>query len=212
MGGCCEDKCGALAALREKQSRVLKTVLVINAIMFVVELSAGLFYRSSSVLADSLDMFGDAVVYASSLYVLGRGPLWNARIAILKGGIMMAFGLGVLADGVAKVLASSPPDAQGMGIIGMSALAANLYCLHLLARHRTDDINMRSVWICSRNDIAANLGVLVASAAVAASRTRWPDLIVGALIAALFARSAISILRAALTQRRELASAAARPA
>lgn len=208
MDACCERKSAALAALREKQSRVLKTVLVLNATMFIVELVAGMVYRSSSVLADSLDMFGDAVVYATSLYVIGRGQLWNARMALLKGVIMMFFGIGVLVDAIAKAVAVTPPDARGMGVIGGCALAVNVYCLFLLSRHRADDINMRSVWICSRNDIVANLGVLAASGAVAVLGARWPDLVVGVLIAVLFVRSAIAILRAAIAERREALRAA----
>ncbi len=202
MSGCCEGKCDAASALRERQGRVLKIVLGINLVMFIVEGAAGVLTRSSSVLADSLDMFGDAVVYASSLYVLGRGARWQARMAALKGTIMVVFGLGVLADTMLKALGARPPVAEGMGAIGIIALAANLFCLYLLTRHREDDINMRSVWLCSRNDIVANVGVLLAAAAVGALHSRWPDVIVGTAIAGVFLSSALRVMREAITELR----------
>lgn len=192
---CCEAKSDALAALRKKQARVLKIVLCINAAMFLAEVIAGLLARSSSVLADSLDMFGDAAVYASSLYVLGRGRLWQARMAVGKGAVMLAFGSAVVFDVVMKLSGARSPSAEGMGAIGVVALAANLACLFLLTRHREDDINMRSVWLCSRNDIIANVGVLVAAAGVAWTGSRWPDIAVGSLIAVVFLTSAFKVLR-----------------
>lgn len=202
MGSCCENKCDALAALRKKQRSVLLVVLGINATMFVVEVIVGLLTRSNSVLADSLDMFGDAVVYASSLYVLERGRVWQGRVAALKGVIMVVFGLSVLADAVAKALGSRLPAAGGMGVIGAVALGANLYCLYLLTSHRDDDINMKSVWICSRNDIIANVGLLAAAGGVALLHSRWPDIIVGLIVAGLFLSSAFGVLRAAIGELR----------
>lgn len=207
MSSCCESKCDALAALRARQSRVLKIVLAINAVMFVVEVVTGLIAGSSSVLADALDMFGDAVVYASSLYVLSRGAVWQARMAVLKGSIMVLFGIGVLGDVVLKALGARLPSAEGMGAIGIAALAANLFCLYLLTSHRADDINMRSVWLCSRNDIIANIGVLLAAAGVRWSETRWPDVLVGTVIAAAFLSSAWRVLREAFAALRGHASA-----
>ena len=197
MSSCCEAKCGALAALRAKQARVLKIVLAINAVMFFVEAVAGFMTGSSSVLADSLDMLGDAAVYATSLYVLGRAQVWQARVAVVKGLIMVAFGAAVVIDVALKLAGARPPHAEGMGIIGVVALAANLVCLYLLTRHREDDINMRSVWLCSRNDIIANVGVLLAAAGVAWTGTRWPDIAVGSVIAFLFLSSATKVLREA---------------
>lgn len=195
MSGCCEGTCDALAALRARQGRVLKIVLGINAAMFVIEVVAGLVTRSSSLLADSLDMLGDAVVYASSLYVLGRGLLWQTRIARLKAGVMIFLGLSVLLDAALKAAGAKPPIAEGMGAMGVVALGANLLCLYLLTRHREDDINMRSVWICSRNDIIANVGVLLAAAGVSAFQSRWPDVVVGGVIATVVFSSAFRVLR-----------------
>lgn len=202
MSGCCEGKCDALSGLRGRQGRVLKIVLVINLVMFVFEVVAGVITRSSSVLADSLDMLGDAVVYASSLYVLDRGERWQARMAVLKGSIMSLFGVGVLADTVLKAVVARPPVADGMAATSLLALAANLSCLYLLTRHREDDINMRSVWVCSRNDIVANVGVLLAAAAVGITSSRWPDLLVGTAIALVFLSSSIRIVHEALTELR----------
>jgi len=197
MSGCCDNKCEALEALRAKQSRVLKIVLVINAAMFLAEVVAGLLTHSSSVLADSLDMLGDAVVYASSLYVLGRGPVWQSRMAVFKGGVMVLLGLSVLIDAGLKARGARPPVAEGMGVMGLVALGANLLCLYLLTRHREDDINMRSVWLCSRNDIVANVGVLLAAAGVALFESRWPDVLVGAVIAIVVLSSAARVMREA---------------
>lgn len=211
MGSCCESKCDALAALRAKQARVLKVVLATNAVMFIVEAGAGLLARSSSVLADSLDMFGDAAVYASSLYVLDRGPRWQARVALAKGLVMVAFGAGVVVDVALKIAGTRAPSAEGMGAIGVVALAANLVCLYLLTRHRADDINMRSVWLCSRNDIIANVGVLFASAGVAWTGTHWPDVVVGSVIAFVFLSSASTVLREAMHELRADARSSARP-
>lgn len=202
MSSCCESTCGALAALRAKQARVLKIVLAINAVMFFVEAAAGLMTRSSSVLADSLDMLGDAAVYASSLYVLGRAPVWQARMALAKGLIMVTFGAAVVVDVALKLAGARPPHAEGMGVIGFVALSANLVCLYLLTRHREDDINMRSVWLCSRNDIIANVGVLIAAGGVALTGTRWPDIAIGTVIAFVFLSSATKVLREAAQELR----------
>jgi cation diffusion facilitator family transporter len=191
---CCDRKAGELALLRESQARVLKIVLAINAGMFVLELGVGLWSGSTALLADSLDMLGDAGVYAISLYVLGRGAAWEARAAMLKGGAMLVFGVGVAADAVAKAVRDVMPSTGAMTLVGATALLANTGCLLLLLRHRRDGLNMRSTWLCSRNDVAANLGVLAAAGAVTVFRSKWPDLIIGATIALLFLRSATSIL------------------
>jgi cation diffusion facilitator family transporter len=172
---------------------VLKAVLAINTAMFVVEVVAGILARSTALLADSLDMFGDALVYGFSLYVIARGMKWRATAALLKGLIMAAFGLAVLSEAVHKMLSPVVPTAETMGAIGLLALAANTVCLALLWRHRQDDINMRSTWLCSRNDVIANLTVLLAAAGVWFMQSMWPDVLVGTVIAALFLRSAFHV-------------------
>lgn len=199
MKDCCEQKTVELTTLRQRQSQVLWVVLAINTVMFGVELVAGLLGRSTALLADSLDMLGDATVYGFSLFVLDRGLRWRNRAALLKGLIMAAFGAGVLTEAIMKAVTGIMPSGQTMGLIGMVALAANLFCLLLLVRHRHDDLNMRSTWLCSRNDIIANLGVLVAAGLVLLVHSRWPDILIGSAIALLFLASAFGVLRASLT-------------
>ena len=195
MATCCEDKACEVTALRESHGRVLWIVLGINALMFVVEGTAGLLAHSTSLLADALDMLGDALVYGFSLFVLARSARWQAGAALAKGGFMLAFGVAVLAEAAYKVLHPMLPGVETMGIVGAIALAANIICFSLLYRHRTDNLNMSSTWLCSRNDLIANIAVLAAAGATYLLASRWPDIIVGCIIAALFLRSAFGVLR-----------------
>lgn len=191
------DRCCEVREVPRGQRRVLGVVLAINAAMFLAESAAGLLAHSTALLADSVDMLGDAIVYGFSLHVVARGPIWQARAAMLKGLVMAAFGFGVLAEAVTKVVRGTTPTAEVMGTVGLIALAANGVCLWLLWRRRADDVNMRSAWLCSRNDVLANAGVLLAAAGVAATGAAWPDLLVGLAIAALFMGSAAGVLREA---------------
>jgi Co/Zn/Cd efflux system component len=200
------DCCDITADYTERQRRVLRVVLWINVAMFLAEATAGLLAHSTALLADSVDMLGDAIVYGFSLYVVGRGSVWQARGALLKGTIMAAFGAGVLAEVALKVAGGVVPVAETMGAMGAIALAANVVCLALLWPRRTDDVNMRSAWRCSLNDVAGNVGVLVAGAGVAVTGRAWPDIAVGLLIAAMFMTSAVGVIRDA---RRHLRPAAA---
>ena len=200
MDPCCEAKTDELAGLRRRQGRVLVTVLAVNVVMFGVEFTAGLLSGSTALLADSLDMLGDSLVYAFSLYVLHRGLAWRARAALAKGLIMAAFGVGVLVEAGIRMRAGVPPLVPTMAAVGALALLANAWCFALLWRHRGDDINLRSTWLCSRNDLVANGAVLVAAALVAWSGSVWPDLLVGVAIAVLFLRTAGSVLRDALAE------------
>jgi Co/Zn/Cd efflux system component len=193
MKDCCEVR----ADIPEQQRRVLRVVLCINITMFLVECIAGIVANSTALLADSVDMLGDAIVYGFSLYFVARGAVWQTRATLLKGFIMAAFGVGVLVQVVVKLLAGLIPSAEIMGGIGLLALVANATCLGLLWSRRADDINMRSAWICSLNDVGANVAVLVAGAAVALSNSGWPDIIVGLLIAGMFGASAANVIRSA---------------
>jgi cation diffusion facilitator family transporter len=195
MADCCADKSCEITAMCTTHGRVLWIVLLINAVMFVVEGWAGLLVHSTSLLADALDMFGDAFVYGFSLFVLARSARWQAGAALAKGGFMLVFGLGVLGEAIHKVLYPVMPGVATMGVIGGLALAANLLCFFLLYRHRSDNLNMRSTWLCSRNDVIANAGVLAAAACSSALTSRWPDIAVGVVIACLFLRSALHVLR-----------------
>jgi Co/Zn/Cd efflux system component len=192
---CCE-----FHEVPHQQRRVLRAVLWINAGMFLVESGAGVLAHSSALFADSVDMLGDAVVYGFSLYVVGRGPAWQARAGLVKGITMAAFGAGVLVQVGYKVAHGLAPAVEVMVTVGLLALAANVLCLSLLRARRDDDLNMRSAWVCSRNDVIGNAAVLVAAALVALTGSPWPDIVVGLAVAAMFSRSAAQVVREALRQ------------
>jgi Co/Zn/Cd efflux system component len=204
MADCCSDKACEIEVLRKRQSATLKAVLAINAVMFAVELTAGLLASSVSLVADSLDMLGDALVYGFSLYVVARGARMKAMSALLKGGVMATFGLFVLGQATWKIMVPQVPVFEAIGAIGLLALAANSLCLALLWRHRAEDINMTSVWLCSRNDIIANVAVLAAALGVWVTASGWPDIVVGLALAVLFLRSALFVLRASITELRAI--------
>jgi Co/Zn/Cd efflux system component len=202
MDDCCIDKTCAVDELRERQSATLRIVLLVNAAMFLVELVSGLLAGSVALLADSLDMLGDALVYGFSIYVVARGPVWKARAAVAKAAVMGLFGVFVFGQVVYKLLYPQLPTVEAMGAVGALALAANGVCFALLWRHRGEDINMRSVWLCSRNDLIANVSVLFAALTVWMTLSPWPDIAVGALICAVFLRSAFLVAREARAELR----------
>lgn len=202
MNDCCNDKACEIDALKATQTSTLKVVLGINAVMFGVEVGAGVMAGSVSLIADSLDMLGDALVYGFSIYAVARGVREKALSALLKGGIMAAFGLVVLLQAIYKARHPETPVVEIIGGIGLLALAANAACLALLWSHRDDDINMSSVWLCSRNDIIANVSVLGAAAGVWMLHSAWPDIVVGAALAVLCFKSATSVVRGAVSELR----------
>lgn len=202
MDDCCVNKSGAIERLRERQAVTLRLVLAANAMMFIVELVFGLLAGSVALLADSLDMLGDALVYGFSLYVVARGPVWKARAAVAKAAVMGLFGTFVFGQVVYKLLYPQLPTFETMGIVGALALAVNGGCFVLLWRHHAEDINMRSVWLCSRNDLIANVSVLLAAWAVRVTLSPWPDIAVGALICTVFLRSAFLVAREARAELR----------
>lgn len=195
MSDCCSNTACEIDKLRGRQRHTLILVLVINLVMFSVEITAGLLAASTALIADSLDMLGDALVYGFSLYVVARNDAWKAGSALVKGGIMALFGLFVLGQAIYKILNPELPHFQIIGLVGLLALAANGVCLALLWQHRAEDINMRSVWLCSRNDIVANVAVLGAAVGVWLSQSQWPDILVGLAIATLFLRTAFHVVR-----------------
>jgi Co/Zn/Cd efflux system component len=202
MTDCCSDKECAIEALKARQSATLKIVLAINAVMFVVELTSGLLARSTALLSDSLDNLGDALTYGLSLYAVSRGAQSKAKVALFKGGLILAAALFVLGQVVYGALHPGVPVFETMGIVSLIALAANGTCLVLLWKHRTEDVNMSSVWECSRNDIASNIAVFLAAGAVWLMQSGWPDLIVGFALACLFLRSAVRVSASALRELR----------
>ncbi|ROO28558.1 cation transporter [Salinisphaera orenii] len=203
MACCCNENDADIAALRRNQARVLWAVLALNAVMFVGEFTAGWLAQSTALLADSLDMLGDSLVYALSLFVIDRGGRAKAGAAGFKGSIMLAFGLIVAADVLYKAFHGAAPVSAIMAVAGTLALIGNVVCLILLTRHRGDDVNMGSAWICSRNDLIANSGVILAAGLVALTHSVWPDIIIGGVIAAVFLRSSIGVLADALAHWRQ---------
>lgn len=196
MSDCCgQDVCfdGQSKAYR----RVLWVVIAINAVMFAVEMLAGALAGSQALKADALDFLGDSLTYGLSLAVIGRSLRSRATVALLKGVSLALMGAWVLGYTLYQVMVLGVPQAAAMGAVGVLALAANLTSVALLMRYRDGDANVRSVWLCSRNDAVGNLAVIAAAAAVAVTQSAWPDLIVAALMAALFLRSAFQILRQA---------------
>lgn len=195
MADCCEDKSCALEQLRGRQSATLKIVLCINAVMFLVVLAGGLFASSSSLLAECLDNLGDAITYALSLYAVERGTRTKALVSVFKGALIFAAALFVLGQIAYKLVHPVLPVYEAMGAVALLALAANGTCVVLLWRHRHDDVNMASVWECSRNDVAGNIAVFAAAGGVWLAGAGWPDLVVAAALACLFLRSAGRVLQ-----------------
>ncbi len=202
MSDCCSDKGCDLEVLRQRHVSVLKVVLGINAVMFAVEFSAGLMAGSVSLIADSLDMLGDALVYGFSMYAIAGSLRTKAISALVKGMIMAIFGLFAAGQVIYTLLNPQAPSYEAIGVIGLLALIANGICFALLWRHRGDDINMSSVWLCSRNDIIANVAVIAAAGGIWLTGRGWPDLIVGVGIAILFLKSAVTVIAAATREMR----------
>jgi Co/Zn/Cd efflux system component len=208
MSGCCNDGC-SLDGLRDRQRGTLRSVLAINAAMFVVIVIAAVHARSSALLSDSLDNLGDALTYGLSLYAVSRGAAAKARVALVKGVlIFLAAGIVLVQIGVRLRFPAVPAFAE-MGIFSLVGLAANSVCLYLLWRHRHEDVNMSSVWECSRNDIAANLSVFVAAGGVWLTGSGWPDIAVATALAALLMRSAVRVIASARAGLRQASHAAA---
>ncbi len=177
--------------------RALWIALAVNATMFVAEMAAGVAGGSKALQADALDFLGDAANYAISLGVAGMALAWRARAALLKGGTLALLGMYVFATTAWAVWHGGTPEAEVMGVVGVAALVANAAVALMLYRFRTGDANMRSVWICSRNDAIGNVAVVLAAAGVFGTGTAWPDLIVAGAMAALGISGGAQIIRQA---------------
>lgn len=204
MSACCHHGPDLDRGATMAQRRALWVALTINAAMFVTEMIGGLFGKSVGLQADAVDFFGDAANYGLSLAVLGMGLAIRSRVALVKGITMLAFGLWVAGALVYHALHGSVPSAPIMGAIGFAALIANVICAAILFRFRGHDANMKSVWICSRNDALSNVAVIVAASGVWASGTGIPDLMVGGLIGALAVSGGLTVIRAARAERRSI--------
>ena len=192
---CCshEDQC-ATALRSGRYRKILWIALVVNFTMFVVEIGAGFTAGSVSLLADSLDFAGDAANYGISLLVLGMGVVARARASLFKALCMLLFGIAVLATALWHLVSGTVPSAPTMGVVGTLALMANVGVAALLYAYREGDSNMRSVWLCSRNDALGNLAVLLAALGVFGTGSAWPDLLVAGIMASLATSAATQIL------------------
>lgn len=186
----------------EQYKRVLWAVIAINGTMFLGEMIAGIFAGSQALKADALDFLGDTATYAITLFVIGMPLIWRARAALFKGLTLGAMGLWVLGSTAYHVLVLGVPQAEVMGTFGFLALTANLTSVLLLLKYRNGDANVRSVWLCSRNDAIGNLAVILAAGGVWATSTAWPDLIVAGIMASLFIWSSVQIVRQAVGELR----------
>ena len=199
MKSCCESGCAA-ESLRDRQRGTLVKVLWINAVMFVAIVGAAIYGKSTALLSDSLDNLGDALTYGLSLFAVSRSAAAKARVALFKGGLIFLAASVVIAQVIHRIAYPVLPSYEIMSVFSTAGLLANGLCLFLLWRHRKDDINMSSVYECSRNDIASNLSVLVAAAGVWILNSGLPDIIVGTLLAAFLLRSSARVIRGALAE------------
>ena len=204
---CCKAACGTTATLNDPRwRRALWIALFVNSGMFAVEMAAGAAADSRALQADALDFLGDAANYAISLLVAGMALAWRARAALAKGLTLIGLGGWVMITAVLAALGGAAPEPELMGIIGALALAANTGVAIMLYRFRTGDANMRSVWICSRNDAIGNIAVMAAALGVFGTGTAWPDLVVAALLALLGISGGIQIVQQARLELRSVAA------
>ncbi|MBI1494284.1 cation transporter [Halocynthiibacter styelae] len=204
MAGCCGHE-ARFDGVSDDYKRRLWLVIAINAVMFVVEIVAGHLAKSQALQADALDFLGDSLTYGISLAVIGASLRVRANAAMLKGISLLAMGGWVFGSTLYRVFYVGVPEADIMGLIGFLALVANLASVLILARYKDGDANVRSVWLCSRNDAIGNVAVMIAALGVWGSATGWPDLIVAGIMAGLFLSSAAQIIRQAMAEKRDVA-------
>ena len=195
MSDSCDDS--DIDGLQESQRKTLWVVLGINAVMFLAILAAALYSQSSVLLADSFDDLGDALTYSLSLLVVSKGAAAKAKVALFKGGLILLAACAVAAQVIYTLFVPSTPVFEVMGVFGFLGLVANSICVYLLLRYRNQDVNMSSVWECSRNDLASNISVLVAAGAVWLTGSGWPDIIIALGLAALLLRSGLHVISSA---------------
>jgi len=197
---CCDSGCSTNQLITPRYRKILWIALIINLAMFVVEIVSGWNANSVSLLADAIDFFGDAMNYGISLAVLSMSLMWRARAALFKGFTMGAFGIFVLASAVWSYMNGQVPEPYTMGAIGLLALIANVSVAVMLYAYREGDANMRSVWLCSRNDAIGNVAVMIAALGVFGSGSAWPDLLVAAIMASLGLSAAVQVIKKAMSE------------
>lgn len=206
MSLCCGSNNQAFDGMSADYRRRLWLVIAINAAMFIVEMVAGLFANSQALQADALDFLGDTLTYGISLMVIGKSIQIRANAALVKGFSLMLMGIWVFGTTLYQTLYLELPQAGLMGGVGLMALVANLASVFILVRYKDGDANVRSVWLCSRNDAIGNVAVMIAALSVWGTASAWPDLIVAAIMAGLFLYSSFLIIRQAIEER-QVASA-----
>lgn len=193
---CTDDSC--LNPTTDALRKVFLIVFIINIVMFGVEMFYGILANSSALIADSLDMLGDTFVYGISLYVLSKNEKAKKRASLIKGIIMLLLGLNVLRDVFTKLYNPVLPSGETITIIGIIAFIANIYCFYLLQKHKNEEINVKSAWICSRNDIISNVSVVIAGLLVTFFNSMIPDIIVGLGISILVLHSSYQVIRGSI--------------
>jgi Co/Zn/Cd efflux system component len=202
MKDCCDDGC-TIDTLLVRQRGTLRIVLAVNGVMFLVIAAAAIYGKSTALLADSLDNLGDALTYGLSLYAVSRGSIIKARVALFKGCLIFLAACAVISQIAYKYYAPEVPAFEVMGSFSILGLAANSLCLYLLWRHRHEDLNMSSVWECSRNDIASNLSVFAAAGGIWLTGSIWPDIVVALGLALLLIRSSIRVVFSSIVELRK---------
>lgn len=194
--------CGCDIEIKNKEeSRVLFLLLGINALMFFIEIVLGILSESTALIADSLDMLADATVYGIGLYAIGKAPIVKIRAAHLSGIFQVILGISVIVEVVRRMIVGSEPESLFMIIIGLVALMANVVCLSLISKHKDGEIHMRASWIFSKNDVIANVGIIVGGALVYFLNSRLPDLIIGLVISLIVINGGINIIKDANNEK-----------
>lgn len=200
MADCCENKSCALEAMKVKQSKTLKIVLVINIVLFCLTAFYGWAANSTGLMSESIDDFGDAVTYALSLYVIYKSNQMKAKVAFVKGCLILLGAIFVLSQVILHIIDNTVPIFETMGTVAFIALLLNLTCFFLLTKYREQDINMSSVWECSRNDILNNVSIIVASVVVWITNLGWADIAVGLVLSLLLLQSSFRVLKSSYYQ------------
>ncbi len=190
----------------KEESRVLVILLGINALMFFIEITLGILSESTALIADSLDMLADATVYGIGLYAVGRPLLAKIRAAHISGVFQMILGAAVFVDVLRRFIWGSEPESFLMVSVGVLALVANVICLKLIFKHREGEVHMRASWVFSKNDVIANLGIIVGGLLVYALESRYPDLLIGLVISIIVIRGGIHIFKDASEEKKQVAS------